>query len=198
MHKLTYSNGITLAGVGNTARHNLLHDAPHMAVGGGGNDNIFEYNIVRHVCLAADDSGAYYKGRNPARRGNIVRYNFWHSIGKPMGHGVAAVYFDDGDGGDAVIGNLVLPLVAIPARALSARCSTTAGTTSWLTTTSSLSANGRLGSSPWNDKRWRDAMNSKLYQDRLTKEVDIRVPPYHHAIIPRWSGILMRSSRSRG
>jgi len=177
VHKLTYSNGITLAGVGNTARHNLLHDAPHMAVGGGGNDNIFEYNIVRHVCLAADDSGAYYKGRNPARRGNIVRYNFWHSIGKPMGHGVAAVYFDDGDGGDAVIGNLFFRC-GDPGKGSFGTVFSHGGHDILADNNIFIECKRPLGSSPWNDKRWRDAMNSKLYQDRLTKEVDIRVPPY--------------------
>jgi hypothetical protein len=177
VHKLTYSNGITLAGVGNCARHNLLHDAPHMAIGGGGNDNIFEYNVVHHVCLAADDSGAYYKGRNPARRGNIIRYNFWHSIGKPMGHGVAAVYFDDGDGGDAVIGNLFFRC-GDPGKGSFGTVFNHGGHDILADNNIFIECKRPLGSSPWNNKRWRDAMNSKLYQDRLTKEVDIRKPPY--------------------
>jgi hypothetical protein len=43
-HQLSYASGIILGGVGNRAAHNLLHDAPHMAVGIGGNDHVFEYN----------------------------------------------------------------------------------------------------------------------------------------------------------
>jgi len=56
-HQLTYASGITLSGVGNRAAHNLLHDAPHMAVGISGNDHVFEYN-VRNVCTASDDAAA--------------------------------------------------------------------------------------------------------------------------------------------
>ena len=83
-----------------------MHDAPHMAIGISGNDHVFEYNIVHDVCTASDDAGALYKGRNPSCRGNVIRYNFWQDIGSPMGHGTAAVYFDDGDGGDTVFGNV--------------------------------------------------------------------------------------------
>ena len=107
-HQLSYASGITLGGVGNRAAHNLLHDAPHMAVGIGGNDHVFEYNVVHDVCNASDDAGALYKGRNPSCRGNVIRYNLWRDIGSPMGHGTAAVYFDDGDGGDTVFGNIFL------------------------------------------------------------------------------------------
>ena len=77
-----------------------------MAVGIGGNDHVFEYNVVHDVCNASDDAGALYKGRNPSCRGNVIRYNLWRDIGSPMGHGTAAVYFDDGDGGDTVFGNI--------------------------------------------------------------------------------------------
>ncbi len=55
-HQLSYASGITLGGVGNRAAHNLLHDAPHMAVGIGGNDHVFEYNVVHDVCNASDDA----------------------------------------------------------------------------------------------------------------------------------------------
>ncbi len=105
-HQLTYASGISLEGVGNRAAHNLLHDAPHMAVAIRGNDHVFEYNIVRDVCTASDDAGACYKGRNPSSRGNVIRYNLWSDIGSPMGHGTAAIYFDDGDGGETVFGNI--------------------------------------------------------------------------------------------
>ncbi|MBT4816683.1 MAG: right-handed parallel beta-helix repeat-containing protein, partial [Lentisphaerae bacterium] len=74
-HQLTYANGIMLSGVGNRAAHNLIHDAPHQGVGVSGNDHLFEYNVVHHICTETDDCGAFYKGRNPSCRGNIVRYN---------------------------------------------------------------------------------------------------------------------------
>ena len=98
--------GLTFGGVGCRAAHNLIHDAPHQAVFVGGNDHVFELNEVHHVCTETDDCGALYKGRNPSCRGNVIRFNYWHDIGSPMGHGNAAVYFDDGDGGDLVLGNV--------------------------------------------------------------------------------------------
>jgi hypothetical protein len=106
--KQTYSLAIVLQGVGNRAAHNLIHDVPHEAIGIVGNDHVFEYNVIHHVCTETDDSGALHKGRNPSCRGNTYRYNFWYDIGRPMGHGTAAVYFDDGDGGDTVFGNVFL------------------------------------------------------------------------------------------
>ncbi|MDQ6631050.1 MAG: right-handed parallel beta-helix repeat-containing protein, partial [Verrucomicrobiota bacterium] len=107
-HQFTAAYGLTLGGVGNRAAHNVLHDAPHQAVFLNGNDHIFEFNIVSNVVMETDDAGALYKGRNPSCRGNIIRYNFWKDIGSSMGHGTAAIYFDDGDGGDLVFGNIFL------------------------------------------------------------------------------------------
>ena len=103
----TGAYAITLAGVGNRAAHNLIHDAPHQAILVAGNDNIVEYNIIRNVVTDAEDAGALYKGRDPSCRGNLIRYNFFRDIGNPKGH-TCAVYFDDGDGGDSVIGNIFL------------------------------------------------------------------------------------------
>jgi hypothetical protein len=179
-HKLTYSNALFLQGVGNRAAHNLIHDAPHQAIAIGGNDHLFEYNIVHHVCTETDDCGAYYKGRNPSCRGNIVRYNFWHNIGSPMGHGNAAVYFDDGDGGDTVFGNVFF------------RCGEPGkgsfGTVFSHGSHDNLAANNifveckrALGSAPWNDKLWKETIDGGhdcFWQDKLLKEVDITKPPY--------------------
>jgi len=163
--------------VGNAARHNLLHDAPHMAVGMSGNDGLFEYNVVHHVCLAADDSGALYKGRNPALRGNMVRYNLWHSIGKPMGHGVAAIYFDDGDVGDTVYGNLFFRC-GDPGKGSFGTVFSHGGHELLADNNVFIECKRPLGSAPWNDKRWKDYLNGELWQTRLLKEVDITRPPY--------------------
>lgn len=177
IHKLTYSNGISLSGVGNAARHNLLHDAPHMAVGMSGNDGLFEYNVVHHVCLAADDSGALYKGRNAALRGNVVRYNLWHSIGKPMGHGVAAIYFDDGDVGETVYGNLFFRC-GDPGKGPFGTVFSHGGHELVADNNVFIECKRPLGSAPWNDKHWKDSLNAALWQTRLLKEVDITKPPY--------------------
>ncbi len=179
-HKLTYANAIMLQGVGNRAAHNLIHDAPHQAIGVGGNDHVFEFNRVHHICTETDDCGAFYKGRNPSCRGNIVRYNFWYDIGSPMGHGNAAVYFDDGDGGDTVFGN-VFYRCGEPGRGSFGTVFSHGGHDNLAENNIFIECKRALGSAPWNDKRWKDVIDGGqgcFWTKRLLEEVDITKPPY--------------------
>ncbi|MEK6794434.1 MAG: LamG-like jellyroll fold domain-containing protein [Spirochaetota bacterium] len=176
-HKLCYANGIGFAGVGNRAANNIIHDAPHQAIGVSGNDHVFENNIIYDVCMASDDAGAFYKGRNPSCRNNMIRNNFWHHIGSPMGHGNAAIYFDDGDGGDFVIGNIFLRC-GDPGKGSFGTVFNHGGHDNTAENNIFIECKRPLGSAPWNDKRWKDYVNAELWQTRLTKDVDIRKPPY--------------------
>ncbi len=179
-HQLTYASGITLAGVGNRADHNLIHEAPHMAVSIRGNDHLFEFNIVHDVCTASDDAGALYKGRNPSCRGNMIRNNFWRDIGSPMGHGTAAIYFDDGDGGDKVIGNIFLRC-GYPGRGSFGTIFSHGGHDLMAENNIFIECPRAFGSAPWNDQRWQEAVaggGGCLWQKRLLEEVDITKPPY--------------------
>ncbi|MBN2449568.1 MAG: right-handed parallel beta-helix repeat-containing protein, partial [Lentisphaeria bacterium] len=176
-HQLTYANGITLAGVGNRAAHNLVHEAPHQAIGISGNDHLFEYNVVHHVCMETDDCGALYKGRNPSCRGNVIRQNFWHHIGSPRGHGNAAVYFDDGDGGDTVAHNVFFRC-GEPGKGSFGTVFSHGGHDLLAENNLFIECKRALGSAPWNDKRWRSMIEGELWQTRLLQEVDITQPPY--------------------
>ncbi|MEX0776089.1 MAG: right-handed parallel beta-helix repeat-containing protein [Phycisphaeraceae bacterium] len=176
-HQLTYAGAIGLVGVGNRAAHNRIHDAPHMAVAIEGNDHVFEYNVVHDVCTATDDAGALYKGRNPSCRGNIIRYNFWHHIGSPMGHGTAAIYFDDGDGGDSVLGN-VFYRCGEPGKGVFGSVFSHGGHDLLAQNNIFIECRRALGSAPWNAKRWKDALNAADWQTKLLKEVNITQPPY--------------------
>jgi hypothetical protein len=178
--KLTYSYAVSLQGVGNRAAHNLIHDAPHEAIGIVGNDHIFEYNIVRDVCTETDDSGALHKGRNPSCRGNIIRYNFWHHIGSSMGHGTGAVYFDDGDGGDTVFGNVFFRC-GDPGRGRFGAVFSHGGHDIVAENNIFIECKRALGSAPWSDARWKEAINGGMdcfWPEKLLKEVDITKPPY--------------------
>ena len=170
--QLTYANGILLAGVGHRAAHNLIHDAPHQAVCLAGNDHVFEYNEVHHVCMETDDCGALYKGRNPSCRGNVIRYNWWHHIGSPMGHGNAAVYFDDGDGGETVFGNLFYQC-GDPGKGSFGTVFSHGGHDNLAENNVFIECKRPLGSAPWNDKRWKEMIEGDLWQTRLLEEVDI-------------------------
>jgi parallel beta-helix repeat protein len=104
----TYQPAIHVQGVGNIVDHNLIHDAPHMAILLHGNEHVIEFNEVHHVCTDTDDAGAFYMGRDWTERGNIVRHNYFHHVGKMKGSvGVQSVYLDDWASGTKVYGNVV-------------------------------------------------------------------------------------------
>ena len=179
-HKLTYSNALLIQGVGNRAAHNLIHDAPHQAIGINGNDHVFEYNVVHHICTETDDCGAFYKGRDPSCRGNVIRYNFWHHIGRPMGHGNAAIYFDDGDGGDVVFGNVFFRC-GEPGKAAFAAVYSHGGHDILAENNIFIECKRAVGSGPWNDDKWTRALtgtNGHGWPKRLLQDVDITQPPF--------------------
>jgi hypothetical protein len=178
--QFTSAYGLSFEGVGNRAAHNLIHDAPHQAVFVGGNDHVFEFNEVHHVCTETDDCGALYKGRNPSCRGNQIRFNYWHDIGSPMGHGNAAVYFDDGDGGDTVFGN-VFVRCGEPGRGPFGTVFSHGGHGIRAENNLFIDCKRALGSAPWDDARWRDALKGGqdcFFPQKLQQEVDITKPPY--------------------
>ena len=169
-HCLTYASAIHVSGVGNIVRHCEISGAPHMALGVYGNDNVFEYNVISNVCMSSDDAAAFYKGRNPSCRGNVLRYNFWSEIGSPRGHGNAAVYFDDGDCGDTVFGN-VFYKCGEPGFGGFGTVFSHGGHSNLVDNCLFIACKRPLGSSPWNQKRWADFLQSPLEQTRLLKEV---------------------------
>ncbi|GKT08608.1 peptidase [Desulforhabdus sp. TSK] len=98
--------GISLKGVGNRASHNLIDNAPHIAIIFGGNDHIIEYNEIHSVCYESSDAGAIYAGRDWTQRGTVIRYNFMHDVTGFEGRGSVGVYLDDMFCGTHIYGNL--------------------------------------------------------------------------------------------
>lgn len=99
----TYRPGVSVSGVRNRVAHNLIHDAPHIAVMFSGNEHVIEFNRVHHVCMETSDAGAFYTGRDWTWRKNVVRYNFLYELG----HGdVQAIYLDDWTSDTIVYGNI--------------------------------------------------------------------------------------------
>lgn len=170
VHCLTYASAVQVGGVGNVVRHCELSGAPHMAIGVYGNDNVFEYNVISNVCMCSDDAAAFYKGRNPSCRGNVLRYNFWSEIGSPRGHGNAAIYFDDGDCGDTVYGN-VFYRCGEPGFGGFGTVFCHGGHSNLVENCIFVDCRRPLGSSPWPQKRWAEFLQSPLEQTRLLKEV---------------------------
>ncbi len=105
--KSTYGCAVSTQGVGSRIAHNLIHDAPHMAIGLHGNEHVIEFNEVHTVCMETDDAGAFYMGRDWTERGNVIRYNYFHHIGRFEGRvGVQSIYLDDFASGTTVFGNV--------------------------------------------------------------------------------------------
>ena len=104
--KPVYRAGVALSGVGNRAAHNLIHNAPHMAIGFGGNDHVVEFNEIHSVVHHSNDAGAMYTGRDWSMRGQIIRYNYLHHIYGHEGRGCVGVYLDDQFSSAHITGNV--------------------------------------------------------------------------------------------
>ncbi len=121
----TYRPGVAVNGVGNTVSHNLVHDMPHAGLLLGGNENVVEYNVIRHCNLeSADTGGIYFCSRDWTQRNNVIRHNIFHHCGgfgkanswQPLSEGKVkfeyphftwGIYLDDPTTGTLVYGNIV-------------------------------------------------------------------------------------------
>ncbi len=101
-----YTPAIAINGVGNRASHNLIHNAPHMAISFGGNNHTIEFNDIHNVCLESNDAGAIYAGRDWTMRGTVIRHNYLHNITGFQGRGCVGVYLDDMFCGTTIYGNV--------------------------------------------------------------------------------------------
>jgi hypothetical protein len=101
-----YRPAIALNGVGNKARHNFIHDAPHQAIAFSGNEHLIEFNCIERVCLESNDAGAIYSGRDWTWRGTVIRFNLFRDITGFQNKGCMGVYLDDILCGTTVFGNI--------------------------------------------------------------------------------------------
>lgn len=101
--------GIALAGVGNRAANNHLHDSPHTAIHFSGNDHTIELNEIHRVCTESNDAGAIYAGRDWTMRGTVIRHNYLHHLSGFTGgreRGCIGIYLDDMFSGVTITGNI--------------------------------------------------------------------------------------------
>jgi|GEM_PF-570029 len=103
----SYKAGVNIDGVGNRVQHCNIHTAPSSGIYVHGNEHLFEYNEIHRVMLDGDDMGAWYMGRDPSEFGNVIRYNFFHHIGRtPQTHSTWGIYYDDMACGTQAYGNV--------------------------------------------------------------------------------------------
>jgi hypothetical protein len=98
--------GIMVDGCGNRIAHNEIYNGDLQAIFVHGNNHLFEYNVIHHVARNSNDASAWYLGRDPGDRGNVVRYNFFHDIGRPDRKWTMGVYCDDATCDVRVEGNI--------------------------------------------------------------------------------------------
>ncbi len=98
--------GVDVDGCGNRVAHNEIYNSGYQGIYVHGNDHLFEYNLVHDVSMNSDDTSPWYLGRDPSDRGNIVRYNFFHHVGR-QDRMVMGVYLDDGTCGTTIVGNIL-------------------------------------------------------------------------------------------
>ncbi len=98
--------GVIVDGCGNRVVHNEIFNADLQGIFVHGNDHVFEFNHVHHVALNSNDASAWYLGRDPSDQGNVVRWNFFHDVGRPDRKWMMGVYCDDATAGVLIEGNV--------------------------------------------------------------------------------------------
>ncbi|MBQ8588102.1 MAG: right-handed parallel beta-helix repeat-containing protein, partial [Clostridia bacterium] len=110
----TYMPAIHLAGVGNIAMHNEIHDGPHMAIQIGSQFAKVYYNDIYNVLNGGNDAGAIYGYMNWTFIGNEFKYNRIHDCANPNargstvdGGGIVGFYMDGGLSWNVIVGNII-------------------------------------------------------------------------------------------
>ncbi len=98
--------GVIVDGCGNIVDHNEIYNGDLQAILVHGNDHRFEYNLIHDVARNSNDASAWYLGRDPSDQGNVVRWNFFHHVGRIDRKWTMGVYCDDATCGVTIEGNV--------------------------------------------------------------------------------------------
>jgi hypothetical protein len=171
-----YAPAVHLDGVGNRIRHNLFHDSPHHAMRVEGYEHLIELNEVHSVVYEADDQAGIDIYGNPAYRGIVLRYNFWHHIGS--GHSVAGqsgIRLDDFISRVLIYGNVFF-------RASGGRfggIQIHGGKDNIVDNNLLIGCQCAVSFSPWGQTRWEQRLASERTQAVIRQwGVDIHQPPH--------------------
>ena len=171
-----YAPAVHMDGVGNRIAHNLFHDSPHHAMRVEGYDHVIEMNEIHSVVYEADDQAGIDMFGNPAYRGNVIRYNFWHHVGS--GHNVAGqagIRLDDFISAVRVYGNVFY------------RCSggrfggvqIHGGKDNVVDNNLFIHCKQALSCSPWGHERWLERLDRDSTKAAVARGgVDVAKPPH--------------------
>ncbi len=97
--------GINVDGCGNRVANCDISKSLFQAIYVRGNEHLFEYNYIHEIAKDSDDTSAWYLGRDPSDRGNVIRCNFFYDVGRED-RSVMGVYCDDATADVSVISNI--------------------------------------------------------------------------------------------
>ncbi len=171
-----YAPAVHLDGVGNRIAHNLFHDSPHHAMRVEGYEQTIEFNEIHSVVYESDDQAGIDMFGNPAYRGNVIRYNFWHHIGS--GHDVAGqsgIRLDDFISRVLVYGNVFY-------RSAGGRFGGVqihGGKDNFVDNNLFIDCKYALSFSPWGENRWLERLALDRTRANVARGgVDITKPPH--------------------
>ncbi len=171
-----YAPAVHLDGVGNRIAHNLFHDSPHHAMRVEGYEHTIEMNEVHSVVYEADDQAGVDMFGNPAYRGNVIRYNFWHHIGS--GHNVAGqagIRLDDFISAVLVYGNVFYRCAGGRFGAVQIH----GGKDNVVDNNLFVDCKYAVSFSPWGQKRWLERLGRESTQAAVARGgVDVTRPPH--------------------
>ncbi|MBK1832848.1 right-handed parallel beta-helix repeat-containing protein [Roseibacillus ishigakijimensis] len=98
---------VSIRGVGQVFRNNLIHHFPGQVVVFGDCDHLIERNELFNIGFEEGDGGAIYSGASRWSWGNVIQHNFLHHLMcLPEAHPRGGVYPDDGDQGETIAENI--------------------------------------------------------------------------------------------
>lgn len=170
----TYTPAVQIEGVGNRIAHNRFHDTPCHAMRLEGNDHVVELNEVHDVVRESDDQGGIDLFLNPSYRGNVIRYNYWHDIGNGKACGQAGIRLDDAISGTVIYGNVFMKC----SEANFGGVQIHGGKDNWVDNNVFIDCKHGISFSAWGADRWKKFLSSDSVVALLTKDVDVKNPPY--------------------
>jgi hypothetical protein len=171
--------GVNVDGCGNIVSNNEIYNADLQGIFVRGNEHIFEYNNIHHVAMNSNDASAWYLGRDPSDRGNIIRFNFFHHVGRTDRKWIMGVYFDDASCEGLVEGNIFYKVATFG--------SVYSNGGQDIIVKNNIFIDNNYGpalqlKSMWFDfalDEWDYFFGPKgIYRRRLTEAIDIKKPPY--------------------
>lgn len=107
----TNEGGVILAGMGNSVKHNVIHDSTSQGVFMKSNSNgmLIENNEIYNVVRGLFDAGAVYGINFLENTGIQIKNNYIHDLSKSYMNwgGIYAIYSDNGSSGITVENNIV-------------------------------------------------------------------------------------------